>query len=575
MPKGFAQPQGRGPYSARACAVCRSRKSKCDGVKPVCGPCLDSGRDDACSWTKEITPKARRTEAHFEALRKRVDSLQSYANVLEGRLARCTCQNVSSHLQFRPQQLFEESGDEESDMDALDSDEEITQELTVPTERLKLDDASEPLLHGAYFRLGNSSQSQVSKFPEVFWDPTASYVLQVDGISQSQPVDWSRYLPPEVVMDRREHDNILDKLFKFHTMFPVVPSLFMRDMYRALSVPRSEESPLTPYYSPMLHNAVLSVSAVFSDNQYLRDQNTRLYFVQRAQAYFDFKKPDPSMVNALTFIASFYTDCGDRIPAELYFGMSTRLCITLGLGIDATESVKAGLITRDEMNARNWGHWAVFTLDVTWALYWGRDFSGPSRRGTPMPFVDSDIDQIPWYHAPAKIAPQANYLTLTLFETAALCVIACQIADVVNNLRPSAQLNVAQAAANITKIDLELNNWKSKLPPQLDITLVNRDSSTPHRLMLHLAYWWCFITLHRPFFNRRMQPIQLSDPEIDHVKLCVRAAENVLELSRRGHRFILCATHRSKCRGPSSARALCFSCARCRQQGVRARRTAR
>jgi hypothetical protein len=48
-----------------------------------------------------------------------------------------------------------------------------------------------------------------------------------------------------------------------------------------------------------------------------------------------------------------------------------------------------------------------------------------------MPFVDSDIDQILWYHAPAKIPPQPNYLTLIFSETAALCVIACQIAEVV------------------------------------------------------------------------------------------------------------------------------------------------
>ncbi|KAJ7818508.1 hypothetical protein B0H14DRAFT_2839171 [Mycena olivaceomarginata] len=297
-------------------------------------------------------------------------------------------------------------------------------------------------------------------------------------------------------IERREHDQILDLSFKFHTMFPIVPSLFLRDMYRALSVPRSEEPPTTPHYSPMLHNAILAISAVFSDNRYLREPRTRLYFVQTAQACFDFKKPNPSMVHALVFIASFYTDSGERVPAETYCsGMSTRLCIALDLGADATQSVKEGRITHDEMTGRNRAYWSVFILDVTWSLYWGRDFTGPPRRNTPMPFVDSDIDQI-------------------------LC----------NNLGPSARPNIIQLAENVTRIDLELNNWKSHLPPQLNITLVNRASSTPHRIVLHLGYWWCFIALHRPFFNRRTQPIQHSDPEVDHVKLCTRAAENLLEL---------------------------------------------
>ncbi|KAF7364968.1 Zn(2)-C6 fungal-type domain-containing protein [Mycena venus] len=330
-------------------------------------------------------------------------------------------------------------------------------------------------------------------------------------------------------MERREHDKILDVAFKFHTMFPIVPSLFLRDMYRALSVPRSEEPPATPHYSPMLHNAALAVCAVFSDDPYLRDPNTRRHFVESAKVWLEGKKPDPSMVHSLAYIATFYTDCGDQVPAELYCGMMTRLSITLGLGVNATQWVKAGKMTDDEAAARNSAYWSTFILDVTAALYYGRD-PPPRRSGTPMPFVDSDIDQIPRYYGPTKITPQSGYLTLIFYETSALCLIACQIADVVNNLRPEARPNVIHIAEHVTKIDLELNNWKSRLPPQLDITLMNRAGSSPQRIMLHLMYWCCFITLHRPFFNRRTQQIQHSGPEVDHIKLCSRAADNVLEL---------------------------------------------
>ncbi|KAJ7201488.1 hypothetical protein B0H12DRAFT_1244230 [Mycena haematopus] len=216
-------------------------------------------------------------------------------------------------------------------------------------------------------------------------------------------------------------------------------------------------------------------------------------------------------------MAAFYTDCGDRIPAELYFGMSTRLCTTLGLGEDANQWVKDGVITHDEMTWRNWTYW------MSHGLFTGGGISVDLLGGIPLAVRDPDQDQILWDYAPTKIPPQMNLITLIFKETSALCVIACQIADVVNNLRPSSRLNVVQVAEQVTKIDLELNNWKSRLPPQLDITLMNRNSSTPQRLMLHLAYWFCFIILHRPFFNRRTQPIQNSDPEVDHVK-------NVMEL---------------------------------------------
>ncbi|KAF7360500.1 Zn(2)-C6 fungal-type domain-containing protein [Mycena venus] len=128
----------------------------------------------------------------------------------------------------------------------------------------------------------------------------------------------------------------------------------------------------------------------------------------------------------------------------------------------------------------------------------------------------------------ANIPPQPNYLTLVFFEASALFVIGRQISELVNNWRFSARPNAAQVEEQIAKIDLELNDWKRRLPPQLDITLENRASSTPQRLMLHLAYWWCSLTLHRPFFN--CTSLHHSDPEVGHNKLCIHAAENILEL---------------------------------------------
>lgn len=69
--------------------------------------------------------------------------------------------------------------------------------------------------------------------------------------------------------------------------------------------------------------------------------------------------------------------------------------------------------------------------DVCWALYFGRDFCGPAadRCTIPLPFVDLEFDQIPWYYAPANIPPQPNYLTLTFFESSRLFVIIRNIVD--------------------------------------------------------------------------------------------------------------------------------------------------
>jgi hypothetical protein len=51
-----------------------------------------------------------------------------------------------------------------------------------------------------------------------------------------------------------------------------------------------------------------------------------------------------------------------------------------------------------------------------------------------------------------------------------------------------------------------LNMWRDSLSEELEITTARtRQAATPHKLMLHLAYWWLVILLHRPFFYRNPQ----------------------------------------------------------------------
>ncbi|KAK7024940.1 Zn(2)-C6 fungal-type domain-containing protein [Favolaschia claudopus] len=554
MPKETT-PRTRGPYATRACTTCRAKKIKCDSTKPVCGSCVASGRNEECSWGREMAGRKPRTEAHFEALRKRADAQQAYIEHLEGLLAKCVCQEESGKFQSRPQRAQSSVEDitspEEEELggtELVDSDdEEITAELTIPTQRLKariLDDrVGNLLLHtviSSITRFDNKPPRQVSRVSEVLVNPwpDATYVLQLDGgvdISQTHPdIDWSRHLPPEVAMDRREHDKLLHVGFSFCTMYilRVVPSLFLRDMYRALSVSRSEKPPRTPNYSPMLHNALLALIALYSDNPYLRDVKTRQQFATLAKSFIeaDSWRPDICLVQALAVLGTFYGDCGDRIQAEMFSGRSSRLCVTLGLGVDATPWVKCGIISDEERIARNRTHWTMYSMDVCWALYFGRDYCGVagSRPNIPMPYVDPELDQILWYHPTGKIPPQPNYDTLVFCQTSALFVIARDIIEAINTLLP-AELETIEVEEKVTKIE-QLNDWQSQLPPQLELTGANRAKSTPHKLMMHMLYWASVAILHRPFFSRRKQPIRNADREVDHVKLCTRAAEHIMEL---------------------------------------------
>ncbi|KAJ7704479.1 hypothetical protein B0H17DRAFT_1039765 [Mycena rosella] len=539
--------RSRGSYASHACNICRSKKIKCDSIKPVCGSCGASGRDAECSWGRDVAVRKPRTEAHFESLRKHADALKAYAELLEGMLAKCVCQDASTHALQRPEQAREHSSRDgsESDGDTLDSDEEITQELCMPTQSLKLDDRSGGLLHHgatAPMRFLTRSTKEVMPRPDVEdKDAWGSYVLLVDGVDAlgyDPNFDWARHLPPEVPLTRHEHDKILDLSFKFCNIFclRLIPRLFLRDMHRALSVPRAHPPPKTPYYSPTLHNALLGISAIFSDNPCIRDTSSRRCFVTTAKRYLEAEcqKPELSLVHALGIIGTFHGNEGDHIVADLYFGMSARVGQALGLEVDSSVWVKSGLITPEERVARNWAHWSTFSSDLCWALYVGRDFCAPplNRPAIPLPCIPVEFDQVPWYHAPANIPAQPNFQSCTFAASASLLLIGRKIIDVVNGLGRNTREEGVQNKNDylITEIDLELNNWKDQLPPELDITISNRAKSTPQRLMLHCVYWWYSIVLHRPFFNRRARPVQSSDRAVDHVKLCKRAADNIIEL---------------------------------------------
>ncbi|KAK0223765.1 fungal-specific transcription factor domain-containing protein [Armillaria fumosa] len=518
--RGAARQQAsraRAPYTAQACDVCRRKKTRCNGVKPVCGPCEASKRHSECSWTGDAV-RHPRTEARFEALRKRINALEAYCENLKVMIDKCNKDHggLSTYPPLRPSPEYQELELEDAD--------NSSQELVAVTENLKLEDR-DLVMYGTVssFRFAPVPAQHSSRFPEIIADPNAHYVLWLDGVSSSHInsfFDWSRHLPANLPLTRHEHDKIIDLLFNFFTSWclRVVPTLFLRDMYRAIA---SSGTAKTPHYSPMLHNALIALATAFSDDPHINSFKNREQYAIKAKSYLEYEceKPNICVVQALSLLGSFHTSNGDQNLGYLYFGMSAKVGQILGLEVDCSRLVKAGKISHDDMLDRNWAHWTAFSLDVCWSLYVGRDCSVPIPAHVgdiPIPFVDSAFDQMIWHHPGANIPPQPSYLTKTFAAKCELCVVARRVMEVVN------RLGTRQDVVNlelISKMDLQLNNWKSQLCAEVDITATNRDFSTPHRLMLHLFYWLMFIILHRPLFNRKARTVYSSEGETDHKKL--------------------------------------------------------
>ena len=121
----------------------------------------------------------------------------------------------------------------------------------------------------------------------------------------------------------------LDILFRYCTSFclRIIPDLFLKAMYRVLSVPRSQEAPKTAHYSPMLHNAIVALALAFSDDPRFRDLKARQYFIDAAKNCMESEcqKPTLAVVQALSFLGTFYGSQGDQGLGFMYFGTYCKI----------------------------------------------------------------------------------------------------------------------------------------------------------------------------------------------------------------------------------------------------------
>jgi len=410
-------------------------------------------------------------------------------------------------------------------------------QILAPTRHLHFDD-NELQLYGptSIFRLAPRSPERRTFSDEIVNGNTDAYRM----LSQANPVldsdiDWNRHLPQEVPLTRGEHDRLLGLLFRFFTSWGlrIIPKLFLRDMHRCLTIPSLSPPLKTAHYSPMLHNALLAVATAFSDEPVIKNPTTRQRYADKAKSFLEneCELPKLSAMTALSILANYYSSTNHPTLGYIYFGISARMSQALGLGIDCSPWVEAGLITHAGMLDRNWALWTTFCQDTTWSLYVGRDFcttSSVNSQSIPVPFVTPDLDPFlgNW---PPNENESPNRISGTFDATCSLMRIAREVADTVSDF---ARLGGRQEANEfrIAQMDLKLSSWKNDLPSELDISKSSPGVPQPHQLMLHMTYYWLVILLHRPFYRRRRSTEDL-DGCADHIKQCNRAATEIMDLA--------------------------------------------
>lgn len=145
---------------------------------------------------------------------------------------------------------------------------------------------------------------------------------EVQSLNPRTAHEWLRYLPGDTAsfLSRIEHDRALQNFFAFFSdwQLRVIPHLFLRDFAlatgyahnRRLPAPRSH----TQHYSPLTHNAILSVALAYSDNEHLRSRETREKFAKHAKLFLEAecRSATLSTVQGLAILSSFHSGFAEQ-----------------------------------------------------------------------------------------------------------------------------------------------------------------------------------------------------------------------------------------------------------------------
>ena len=81
----------------------------------------------------------------------------------------------------------------------------------------------------------------------------------------------------------------------------------------------------------MLHNSLVALALAFADEPF-NEIKTRQIYAITAKSFIETecRKPNLSVVHALSVLASYHSSQGDQTLGFMYFGMTSSLCEYIG-----------------------------------------------------------------------------------------------------------------------------------------------------------------------------------------------------------------------------------------------------
>ncbi|KZV95086.1 hypothetical protein EXIGLDRAFT_766566 [Exidia glandulosa HHB12029] len=315
--------------------------------------------------------------------------------------------------------------------------------------------------------------------PQTWALPTPySIIPSVNGFIFQQPalnvapLAFASYLPAFVLehLSIDVHTAIIQDYLDSGTALHLsgIPHLFWRDLHVVLTSGGAAPAPITAYFSPSLHCAILAecgtatLSAINPNIPYL--------LISRARELAELECAGSSYalaaIQALAIVARFHISRGPEYEPVAYGALSTAVHMTSRHGLN-------GASPEDGRWARAWCYMSLFIQVVHLSLHTGFDL----LMEPPSQFLLAS-------HPPEGVANPDEW---------ELFIRAASLSIIVNSIAKMNSPTQNEAFA----VQVELSNWLAALPSEHALAA----DAPAHVLQLHMTHAWATILLHRPYYS--------------------------------------------------------------------------
>ncbi|KAF7128505.1 hypothetical protein CNMCM5793_003293 [Aspergillus hiratsukae] len=546
-------PPGKRRRVALACDVCRTRKSRCDGIRPQCGMCKDLGFE--CVYTPPVTATnvivqkdyLKDLESRVTSLEKKLTTMQSD---LSGLAAHMTSRSPPSegHLEPCHEPLADLAGPE----DPIDAMGAVTfaDEEDCPSSNIAfLRHLSRAVSH----RESNQNEINTPRIDQIAYDGGfVSATRPPSPLSGRTPTAGQPGLVTNPTLPSSEETLQLIRRYFYDTglLFPYIhPPTFLETYGEFKNNAKKVRRTWLGLLSIML--AMAKVTAVSGDDPAeTRIKESTVYYRQALNLCRGemLRGTTLEVVQYLLLMGQYLQGTQKSVQAWTVHGLAVKAALQLGL--HSKDASQAFSPLEREIRKRTW--FGCVVLDRTLSMTFGRPPAIPdSYVQLDLPVVDS-IGQGQPFVDDKTIRHSIQFFnsTITLYK---------QMGDIIDqvygqNLGCGPGLSVGETVGRVLSIENQLFSWAMALPESLrQLTLQGlreeieqsenqpRPFSLKFRVILTLRYLHIQILLHRPILVKfldaglasGLEPGQeriLKEIGYSSMKKCVESAMGIIDI---------------------------------------------